>query len=107
MAGCGTVPVPLACRRVGDVARADLSDAAAAGLHETPAFGDVEGLPEGVGVPRGAGGGEKRTALTRTREGSSPLAMPSIQTSPVNHSAGPFAVGWLARNSTGVSLLMG
>jgi hypothetical protein len=33
--------------------------------------------------------------------------MPSIQTSPVNHSAGPFVVGCLARISTGVSLLMG
>ena len=51
--------------------------------------------------------GEKRTAVTRTHEGSSPLAMPSIQTSPVNYSAGPLVVGCLARNSTGISLLMG
>ena len=57
VAGRGAVPVPLVRRRVDDVAGADLSDAAAAGLHETPAFGDVEGLPEGVGVPRGASGG--------------------------------------------------
>src|SRR5215216_6618899 len=37
--------------------------------------------------------GVNRTALTRTREGSSPRAMASMKTSPVNHSAGPLAVG--------------
>src|SRR5713226_8892807 len=43
--------------------------------------------------------GVKRTALTRIREGSSPLAMASIQTSPVNHSAGPLADGCFGRIS--------
>src|SRR5918994_2513896 len=37
--------------------------------------------------------GAKRTRLTRSREASSPFAMTSSQTSPVNLSAGPFAVG--------------
>jgi len=31
-------------------------DVPAAGLDETLAFGDVEGLPDGVEVPRGTGG---------------------------------------------------
>src|SRR5437588_6496789 len=39
--------------------------------------------------------GLKRTRLTRTREGSSPLATASTQTSPVNVSTGPLAVGGL------------
>jgi hypothetical protein len=50
--------------------------------------------------------GVNRTALTRTREGSSPRAMASIQTSPVNHSAGPLAVGCLGWMGTGSSSLM-
>src|SRR4051794_30320944 len=43
--------------------------------------------------------GVKWTALTRMREGASPLAKASIQTSPVNHSAGPFMdgfCGWIS-----------
>jgi hypothetical protein len=39
--------------------------------------------------------GVNRTAFTRTREGSSPRAMASMKTSPVNHSAGPLVVGCL------------
>jgi hypothetical protein len=50
--------------------------------------------------------GVNRTAMTRTREGSSPLAMGSMKTSPVNHSAGPLAVGCLGWMGTGVSSLM-
>src|SRR4029453_17059440 len=49
--------------------------------------------------------GVNRTALTRTREGSSPRTIGSIQTSPVNHSAGPLAVGCLGWMGTGGSLL--
>src|ERR1700689_1388900 len=51
--------------------------------------------------------GVKWTALTRTREGSSPRAMASIQTSPVNMSAGPLAVGCLGWNSTVFSSITG
>jgi hypothetical protein len=53
--GGGAVPVLLVGRRVDDVARADLGDLAAAGLHQTLSVGDVEGLADGVGVPGGAG----------------------------------------------------
>src|SRR5207245_9069472 len=37
--------------------------------------------------------GEKRTVLTRIRDGPSPFAITSNQTSPVNRSAGPVADG--------------
>jgi hypothetical protein len=50
--GCGAVPVPLVGGRVDDVTGADLLDVTAAGLDETLAFGDVEGLPDGVLVYR-------------------------------------------------------
>src|SRR3954454_11720553 len=39
--------------------------------------------------------GANRTVLTRTREGASPRAMTSNQTSPVNISAGPLVLGCL------------
>jgi hypothetical protein len=102
--GGGAVPVPLVGRRVDDVASADLLDGAAAGLYQPLAVGHVEGLADGVGVPRGAGAGVNRTALTRTREGSSPRAIASMKTSPENHSAGPLAVGGLGWMGTGGSL---
>src|SRR5258707_57628 len=57
--GRGAVPMPLAGRGVDDVARADLGAVTAAGLHESASLGDVEGLADGVGVPRGAGGGSE------------------------------------------------
>src|SRR5262245_46537039 len=57
VAGRGAVPVPLICRRVDDVAGADLGDVAAAGLDEPSPLGDVQGLPDSVGMPCGAGGG--------------------------------------------------
>src|SRR5215213_5518705 len=50
--------------------------------------------------------GVNRTALTRTREGSSPWAMGSMKTSPVNHSAGPLVVGrrgWMGMGVSSVS----
>src|SRR5215211_2627441 len=57
--GGGAVPVPLVRGRGDDVSGADALDGAAAGLHQALAFGDVEGLADGVGVPGGAGrGGE-------------------------------------------------
>jgi len=53
--GCGAVPVPFAGRGADDVADADFLDLAAAWLVEAGAFGGVEGLPDGVTVPCGAG----------------------------------------------------
>jgi hypothetical protein len=53
--GCGALPVPFAGRGAGDVAGADFLGLAAAWLVEAAAFGDVEGLPDGVTVPSGAG----------------------------------------------------
>src|SRR5258708_30048778 len=44
--------------------------------------------------------GAKRTTFTRIREGSVPRAMTSYQASPVNVSAGAFAVGCFGRIST-------
>src|SRR6266567_8761629 len=52
--GCGAVPVPLLRGCVDDVAGTDADDAAAAGLHKSCSFGDIEGLAERVGVPCGA-----------------------------------------------------
>jgi hypothetical protein len=52
-------------RGADDVAGADFFDLAAAWLVEAVAFGDVEGLPDGVTVPCGAGrGGESEGADT-------------------------------------------
>src|SRR5215217_7172874 len=57
--GGGAVPVPPIRGRGDDVAGADLLDGAAAGLDQALAFGDVQGLADGVGVPGGVGrGGE-------------------------------------------------
>jgi hypothetical protein len=52
---CGAVPLPFVGRDTDDVADADFSDLAAAWLVEAVAFGDVEGLTDGVTVPCGAG----------------------------------------------------
>jgi hypothetical protein len=54
--GCGAVPVPLFGGCGDDVTGADILDVTVAGLDEAVAFGDVEGLPDGVGMPGGAGG---------------------------------------------------
>src|SRR5579875_4152961 len=56
VSGRGAVPVQLVGRGVDDVAGAQIGAVAAAGLDETAALGDVEGLADGVGVPSGAGG---------------------------------------------------
>lgn len=53
--GCGALSVPFAGRGADDVAGADFLDLAAAWLVEAAAFGDVEGLTDGVTVPCGAG----------------------------------------------------
>ena len=53
--GCGAVPVPFAGRGTDDVAGADFIDLSAAWLVEAVAFGDAEGLINGVAVPGGAG----------------------------------------------------
>src|SRR5947209_20570794 len=49
--------------------------------------------------------GAKRTVLTRMREGSSPLATTSNQTSPVKSSAGPLVDGVFGWISTSFLLL--
>src|SRR5919202_3334366 len=49
----GTVPVVLAGLEEHAVARTDHLDWSAAALAEADAFGDVDGLAVGVGVPRG------------------------------------------------------
>src|SRR5260370_20266589 len=53
--GCGAVSVPFAGRGTDDVAGADSRDLAVAWLVEAVAFGDAEGLTDGVPVPCGAG----------------------------------------------------
>ena len=55
VAGCGALPVPFAGRGAAEVAGADFLDLAAAWLAEAAAFGDVEGQPDGVTAPCGAG----------------------------------------------------
>src|SRR4029453_10257050 len=57
--GGGAVPVPGAGGRGDDVAGADVLDGGAAGLHEAPALGHIQGLAPGVGMPGGAGRGEE------------------------------------------------
>jgi hypothetical protein len=53
VAGCGAVP--FAGRGADDVAGADFLDRTGAWLVEVVALGDVEGLPDGLSVPCGAG----------------------------------------------------
>ena len=57
--GGGAVPVPFVGRAPDGVAGADDDDVAAADLDEADAFGDVEGLADGVLVPGGAGAGRE------------------------------------------------
>src|SRR5215204_3127498 len=64
----GAVPVLLARLEEHAVARADHLDPSAAALAEANALGDVDGLPEGVGVPRGSGArGEVDAARLQAR----------------------------------------
>src|SRR3954449_13052675 len=51
--------------------------------------------------------GANRTVLTRTREGASPRAMTSNQTSPVNICAGPLVLGCLGNSSMSLLLRSG
>ena len=99
--GGGAVPVPGVGGRGDDVAGSDLLDRAAAGLHQPP----YRVWPTACECQAVRAEGVNRTALTRTREGSSPRTMASMKTSPVNQSAGPRAVGGLGWMGTGVSLL--
>jgi hypothetical protein len=55
--GGGAVPVPLVGRGVDGLAGADLGHLSTAGLDQPDALDDVEGLPDRVGVPGGAGAG--------------------------------------------------
>ena len=52
--GSGTVPVLLARGRVHDVAGADLVHSVTPALDPPGPLGDIEGLTQPVGVPRGA-----------------------------------------------------
>src|SRR5207245_3736971 len=56
---CRAVPMPLARGRGDDVARANLDDLPAAGLHQADSFADVERLAQRVGMPGGAGAGSE------------------------------------------------
>src|SRR3954454_10410632 len=55
--GRGAVPVVLAGLEIDAVARADDLDRAALSLAQPHSLGDEDRLPEGVGVPGGAGAG--------------------------------------------------
>src|SRR6266566_4516142 len=90
-----TVPVPLVGGRADDFARADADDCLATGLDESFALGDVEGLSEAVGVPGGARAGREVHCADGQARRRLPWAIESIQTSPVNHSPGPLADGFL------------
>ena len=98
--GRRTVPVPLVRSREDDVAGTNSVDRVTAGLDESLSVGDVQRLTERVRMPGGARPGLNRTPLTGRRDGSSPLAIASIQTTPVNQSEGPLADGGLGRIST-------
>jgi hypothetical protein len=103
--GGGAVPVPLLRWGVDGISGAHHDDLAAAGLDQSDAFSDVQCLSDGVAVPRRTRTGRECTALTRRRDGSSPFAVTSNQTSPVNISAGPFVLGCLRRISNSLLLL--
>ena len=92
--GCRAVPMPLTGGCVDDIAGSDGDDGFAAD-DAAFAFGDVEGLAAVVGVPGGAGAGGKWTAPTVSVACSWDWTRLSIQTSPVNQSAGPFIVDGL------------
>src|SRR4051812_365578 len=55
--GGGAVPVVLVRRADDGLAGVDAQHLPVAGADETDALGDVQGLPDGVGVPVGAGAG--------------------------------------------------
>lgn len=68
--GSGAVPVVLVGLKEDAVSGANDLDRAAALLAEADAFGDVDGLSEGMRVPRGAGaGGEVHEVGLRPRGG--------------------------------------
>jgi hypothetical protein len=87
------VPVPLPGGSVDCVAWTDLQDLTATALHESAAVDDVQGLAVDVAMPRVCAPGANRTMPTRSRDGGSPWAIMSTQTSPVKVSAGPLTVG--------------
>ena len=68
--GCGAVPVPLLRRGVDDVSGPDLLDLAAAGLHETLAFGAYRVWATAWECHALRADGVKCTALMLTRDGS-------------------------------------
>jgi hypothetical protein len=84
-----SVPVLDAVRCPVDVTSVQFDDVLAPGLDKAVSFDDHESLPSFMGVP-----GVKCTALTFSAETLLGSARLSIQTSPVNQSAGPRAVGF-------------
>ena len=99
MAGSGPVPVLLAVGGVDDVAGPDLERRRVTSLDDAPTLGDIEGLATLVRAPSGRAPGVKCTDAMFRREGGSPGEIGSIQTSPVNYSAGPLLVCCLGRRS--------
>jgi D-arabinose 1-dehydrogenase-like Zn-dependent alcohol dehydrogenase len=97
--GRGTVPVPLAGRSPDGVPRTHDDDVSAAGLDQPDALDDVQGLPVGVSVPGGTGARGEVHGVDPAWEGSTPGAMTSNHTSPVNMSAGPLPDGRLRKIS--------
>ena len=75
----GTVPVILAGLEEDAVAGSDHLDRLAPALAEPHALGDVDRLPEGMGVPSGSRAGREVNELAALRrEGSAGLAMVSM-----------------------------
>ena len=72
------MPVILAGLEEDAVARTDDLDRPAAALAAADALGDVDGLAEGVGVPRGTGARGEVDAGGRQREGSEGVAIVSM-----------------------------
>ena len=104
MVGGGAVPVPFAGGRVDGVAGADLDDLAAAGLDQPDALGDVQGLPERVGVPGVAGSGGEADGVDPDAGGrlaAGDDVVPDVAGEPPT---GPFALGCLG--CTSISLLV-
>src|SRR5829696_3209681 len=89
----GAVPVVLSGLEEHRVVGPDDLDLSAAALAEPHALGNVDGLPEGVGLCHAVRApGVKWTLAAPRRDGSVGAATVSMKTVPVNDSPGPVAV---------------
>ena len=77
--GGGAMPVLLVGGCVDDVAGSDLDDVAAPGPSQPGAFGDVEGLAEGVGVPGAAGPGAEADQVDAGAKASTGVVPPPAE----------------------------